>query len=175
MRGCIAVAVGEVGVAIDSSRISVVGGSHGGFLGAHLIGQHPTAFRAAALRNPVTNIPAMTAVSDIADWTVIETCGLSSYDWPRFQCRTPQELQQMYNCSPIQYSHAVTAATLLCIGAKDRRVPASQGIEYYHILKAQGVSTAMRLYPNDSHPIDSPASEADQFVAINEWLAQHIA
>ena len=36
----------------------VVGGSHGGFVAAHLIAQHPTRFFAAALRNPVTDIAA---------------------------------------------------------------------------------------------------------------------
>jgi dipeptidyl aminopeptidase/acylaminoacyl peptidase len=50
---------------IDSNRLFVVGGSHGGFLSAHLIGQFPTMFRAAAMRNPVTNIPSMASVSDI--------------------------------------------------------------------------------------------------------------
>lgn len=50
---------------IDANRLFVVGGSHGGFLTAHLIGQFPTMFRAAAMRNPVTNIPPMASVSDI--------------------------------------------------------------------------------------------------------------
>ncbi len=50
---------------ICSDRIAVCGGSHGGFLAAHLIGQFPGMFRAACMRNPVTNIPSMTTTSDI--------------------------------------------------------------------------------------------------------------
>ncbi len=60
---------------VDESRVAVVGGSHGGFLAGHLVGQHPTRFRAAALRNPVLDISLMVHVSDIPDWTFIETWG----------------------------------------------------------------------------------------------------
>lgn len=40
--------------ALDPSRVGVVGGSHGGFLGAHLTAQHPEIFKVTALRNPVS-------------------------------------------------------------------------------------------------------------------------
>lgn len=40
--------------ALDPSKVGVVGGSHGGFLGAHLTAQRPEIFKAAALRNPVS-------------------------------------------------------------------------------------------------------------------------
>ena len=35
---------------IDSNRLCVVGGSHGGFLTGHLIGQYPDKFKSAAMR-----------------------------------------------------------------------------------------------------------------------------
>lgn len=44
---------------VDPTRVGIVGGSHGGFLGAHVIAAHPELYRVAALRNPVTNIPSM--------------------------------------------------------------------------------------------------------------------
>lgn len=45
--------------ALDPSKVGVVGGSHGGFLGAHLTAQHPEIFKVAALRNPVSSVPKM--------------------------------------------------------------------------------------------------------------------
>ena len=50
---------------VDGGRVSVVGGSHGGFLTGHLIGQFPEVFKAACMRNPVTNVASMATVSDI--------------------------------------------------------------------------------------------------------------
>jgi acylaminoacyl-peptidase len=52
---------------VDATRAAVVGGSHGGFLGAHLIGQS-SRFACACLRNPVCDLSSMLGVSDISDW-----------------------------------------------------------------------------------------------------------
>lgn len=42
--------------------------------------------------------------------------------------------------SPCANVHKVQAPTLLLLGEKDLRVPSSQGIEYYHLLKKHGVT-----------------------------------
>jgi len=66
---CMAALVAAAGTGrVDLSRVAAVGGSHGGFLTAHLAGQHPGAFRAAVLRNPVCDLELMVHVTDIPDW-----------------------------------------------------------------------------------------------------------
>lgn len=45
----------------------------------------------------------------------------------------------MRKASPIEFAHKVKAPTYLMLGSKDLRVPASQGIEYYHRLKANNI------------------------------------
>lgn len=47
----------------------------------------------------------------------------------------------MRRASPIHYVAQVVTPTLVCLGGKDKRVPPSQGWEYHHVLKAQGVPT----------------------------------
>jgi acylaminoacyl-peptidase len=60
---------------VDESRVAVSGGSHGGLLTGHLIGQHPARFRAGTLRNPVMDVSLMVHVSDIPDWCYCEAWG----------------------------------------------------------------------------------------------------
>lgn len=51
-----------------------------------------------------------------------------------------EDLIKMRECSPIIYVKNVRAPVLMLIGGKDRRVPMSQGVSYYHNLKAKGNS-----------------------------------
>lgn len=66
---------------LDASRVACIGGSHGGFLGAHLALNPATRplFRAVVLRNPVTNIATMAGSTDIVDWCVVEALGCDAY------------------------------------------------------------------------------------------------
>ena len=161
---------------LDASKVCVVGGSHGGFLTGHLIGQYPGTFRAAALRNPVTNIPAMVGVTDIPDWCFIETLGpeVGNFDFHRHIPANAEVLAKMYAASPVAHIDNVTTPALVCLGAVDRRVPQSQGIEYHSLLKSRGVDTRLLVFPDDCHAIDQPCSEAEHFVAIAEWFHKYL-
>ena len=54
VEDCVAALRAASGLGLaDASRAAAVGGSHGGFLAANLLGMHPTLFKAGVLRNPV--------------------------------------------------------------------------------------------------------------------------
>lgn len=51
---------------------------------------------------------------------------------------TPEVLAKMLQSSPIRYVERVQAPVLIQLGEVDRRVPPSQGKEYYYALCAAG-------------------------------------
>ncbi|KAG2430962.1 hypothetical protein HXX76_009928 [Chlamydomonas incerta] len=162
---------------VDRSRVSVVGGSHGGFLTAHLLGQHPAAFRSGVMRNPVTNISAMIAASDIPDWCYVEALGSEE---GRKRCSpvpSPEDMAAMYAASPVVYVDAVKAPVFMMLGAKDRRVPPPDGLQYLSALRGRNVAahgappeSRLIVFPEDSHGLDKPQTEFEQWINVVWWL-----
>jgi acylaminoacyl-peptidase len=56
----------------------------------------------------------------------------------------------------------------------DLRVPYSQGIEFYHVLRSQGTTTKCLIFPKDVHKIDKPKSEAAQWVETAKWIDTYV-
>jgi acylaminoacyl-peptidase len=158
----------------DESRVGICGGSHGGFLAGHMISQYPDLFKVAAMRNPVTNIASLVTASDIPDWCYVESLGAGRYDWTVFRPPLKTEMDSMYSVSPIANIQSVKAPTLIALGMVDRRVPPSQGLEYYYALRSKGISTKLLVYKDDDHAIDSPVSEADHWINIKKWFDDHL-
>ena len=159
---------------IDSDRVGICGGSHGGFLAGHCIGQFPELYKVAAMRNPCTNLASMVTSTDIPDWVYVESFGSNYYNFANFRHPNRDEVGIMWDKSPIAYLNNVVAPTLMAIGMKDRRVPPSQGLEYYHALRAKGVPTKLLVYDDCDHAIDLVASEADHWINTLRWFRTYL-
>ncbi|KAF9054011.1 Alpha/Beta hydrolase protein [Panaeolus papilionaceus] len=201
VQDCIAAAQHLVSLGISeegAGKQLITGGSHGGFLTAHLIGQFPDFFSAAIMRNPV--IAAGNVYNtDIPDWYYSEfgfgyplssstpssakeldpTSALplpSNTTYPSvLSAENYGELQQM---SPTRYIDDIRVPVLLLIGAVDRRVAPAQGIEFYHALRGKrslsgktDVDVEMLVFPDDSHPLDGVEAAKAGFYATISWFA----
>ncbi|GJM84546.1 hypothetical protein PR202_ga00227 [Eleusine coracana subsp. coracana] len=138
---------------IDPSNVAVVGGSHGGFLTTHLIGQAPDTFVAAAARNPVCNLSLMVGTTDIPDWCFVEVYGKEG---KQYYSESPSvdDLVQFHQKSPISHISKVKTPTLFLLGAQDLRVPVSNGLQYARALKERGIESKLIVFPEDIHGID---------------------
>ncbi|CAA6653678.1 unnamed protein product [Spirodela intermedia] len=156
----------------DPSKIAVLGGSHGGFLTTHLIGQAPERFAVAAVRNPVCNLSLMVGTTDIPDWCYVETYGKDGKDHFT-EAPSVDQLGDMYSKSPISHISKVKTPILFLLGAQDLRVPVSNGLQYARALKERGAEVKVIVFPKDIHSIDRPQSDFESFVNIGVWFKKY--
>ncbi|KAF5366775.1 hypothetical protein D9758_006498 [Tetrapyrgos nigripes] len=182
----------KLGIAEEGpGKIFITGGSHGGFLTGHLIGQYSDVFTAAALRNPVTS--AEISTSDIPDWYYSEfgidypmqskplgsdgtESSSASFNVPPPLLMTPDFYKRLFLASPMSYVEKVKVPVLLLLGGSDARVAPTQGVEYYHALKAvkrkEGKADDVELlwFPEESHPLEGVIASKVSWFKTVEWF-----
>ncbi|XP_063362005.1 acylamino-acid-releasing enzyme-like isoform X1 [Cydia amplana] len=152
---------------IDS--VSLLGGSYGGFLVAHLAGRWPGRFRSVVMRNPLIDMATKGHYADNSDGCAVE----AGFPFTDKGQPSEDELLTMRRCSALVHVHKVKAPTAFMLGKGDKRVPHYQGLEMARRLKANGVETRVYMY-DDNHSLSSLPHEMDQLINSASWLLEHL-
>ena len=158
---------------VNTARVGVMGGSHGGFLTTHLIGQYPSRFYVASTRNPVCNLALTSGTSDIPDWAFVE----SGLPYQPSRAPTADDYARMFRMSPIAHVAAVRTPLLMMLGTGDRRVPMAQALDYYRLLRSGGGVSGGRVrllvYGDAQHGLnDKVGQEGDVWINTALWMLE---
>jgi len=72
--------------------------------------------------------------------------------------------------SPSSHAAGYATPTLVIAGEKDYRVPSTQGLELYGVLKAKGVPARLLYYPGENHWILNPQASLHWYGEVLRWL-----
>lgn len=156
---------------IDKTKLIIYGGSHGGFLAAHLCCQDEIKFTSAIIRNPVIDISTLQATSDIPDWSYNVSLAHKHFDFT--WTPSSKDLISMFECSPMSKVDKANVPTFIQLGIKDRRVNMHQGERWIDLLKARGIDTICKIY-NEEHQTTKVENKADFTIQSLIWIFDHL-
>lgn len=146
---------------LDSDRVGVMGGSHGGFMTTWLVG-HTNRFRAAISERAVNALDSFTGASDIGWFFAEEYYG------------TPEQQAKQ---SPVSFVDSISTPMFIIHSEHDWRCPVEQAQRLYVALKLRGVPTELLLFPAEGHELTRsglPSHRKLRFDAVLDWWSRHL-
>ncbi len=150
----------ERGVA-DPDRLALAGGSYGGYLTCWITATTDR-FTCAVAHAAVTDLPAMYA----SDWTTDTSLAFGAQPW--------DDLERVNRWSPFAQATKIQTPTLVVHGELDLRVPVTQGLAWYGMLKARGVEARLVHYPDENHWILKPRNSLHWYGEVLGWLDRYL-
>ncbi|MDP9934183.1 dipeptidyl aminopeptidase/acylaminoacyl peptidase [Paenarthrobacter nicotinovorans] len=148
--------------ALDPEQVGIMGGSYGGYLTAWIIAHH-NRFKAAIVERGFLDPVSFAGSSDIGWFFGSEYTGPTRED--------------MDAQSPMAVVGDVRTPTLVVHSENDLRCPIEQGQRYYAHLKAQGVDTALLVFPGEDHELSrsgTPHHRCQRFEHILRWWSTYL-
>jgi dipeptidyl aminopeptidase/acylaminoacyl peptidase len=146
----------------DPERLGVMGWSYGGYMTSWIVTQTDR-FKAASVGAGVTNPYSFYGVTDIPEF-------MEAY----YGGKPWEDSENYLRHAAVNYAENAKTPTLIQHGQEDRRVPLSQGEEFYLALKKMGVHAEMVIYPRQPHGIQEPKLVEDamrrNLAWFNKWL-----
>jgi len=151
----------EMGVA-DPDRMSVMGGSYGGFMTFWAITQTDR-FKAAIGHAAISDWYSFYGQTDIPYYLQNSFGG------------TPWEAKETFEeFSPIEFAMNAATPLLITHGEEDRRVPIAQAEQYFRTLKKMGKTVEFLRFPREGHGIGEPLHRIFLDREQAKWFETHV-
>ncbi len=153
---------------IDTKKICETGGSYGGFMTNWIIG-HTDRFCCAASQRSISNWISFSFISDIGLYFGPDQNGCKGLF-------SEEDVQKMWNHSPLKYADNVTTPTLFIHSDEDYRCPLPEGMQMMQALAYKGVETRMCIFHGENHELSrsgKPLHRIRRLTEITNWFEQH--
>ena len=147
----------------DSNNQFVMGWSYGGYMTSWVVTQTDR-FKAASMGAGLPNLLSMVTTTDIPDYLVAHAGGKEFWE----------AYDEYEKHSAIYQIKDTKTPTQVIHGANDKRVPFTQGQEFYNALKRLGVDTEMVVYPRTPHGPREPKLLMDVSPRIMTWFEKYL-
>lgn len=146
---------------IDESRMAAAGGSYGGYL-VNWIAGHSSKYKTLISHAGVYNLMGQFS----SDITQNRSEAYGGSPW--------QNAASMQAMNPAMFADKFQTPMLVLHGEQDYRVPVTQGLELYGVLKGKGVEARLVYFPNENHWILKPNNSLLWYREFTGWLERHI-
>ena len=149
---------------IDKNRLAVMGGSYGGYMTNHIIGQ-TNRFKTAITQRSISNWISFYGTSDIG------------YYFGTDQNGCEYEADKLWDKSPMKNVDNIKTPLLIIHSDEDYRCPLEQALQLFTRLKVNKVKTKMLIYKGENHDlsrngkVQSRVSRLEQMLL---WLKENL-
>lgn len=146
---------------VDAERMALAGGSYGGYLTAWIATQTHR-FACGVCHAGVYDRGAMYA----SDVTQGMPTALGCVPW--------EDPAPMKRHEPATHVKHLRTPMLILHGEKDYRVPYTQALQFYGVLKARGIPARLVCYADENHWILSPRNAIHWWGEVHGWLGRYL-
>ncbi|EJP23120.1 peptidase, S9A/B/C family, catalytic domain protein [Peptostreptococcaceae bacterium AS15] len=149
---------------IDESRLAVMGGSYGGYMTNHIIGQ-TNRFKAAITQRSISNWISFYGTSDIG------------YYFGTDQNACEYEAEKLWDKSPMKNVDKIKTPLLIIHSDEDYRCPLEQALQLFTRLKINKVKSKMLIYKGENHDLSRSGkvqSRVSRLEQILLWLKENL-
>ncbi len=151
----------DAGVA-DPDRMAIAGGSYGGYLATWVTTQTDR-FRCAINHAGVFDTQGMFA-SDVIQSRHLSLGG-----------RPWDDHEGLDRWNPLRQAKTMQTPMLVMHGERDYRVPVTQGLLCYSILRDRGVPARLVHFPDENHWVLKPRNSIVWYREFHDWLARFLS